>query len=308
MTAVTTSPSGRADRALFGIGLVLIAYGLFSSIDASAKWMLVLGYPAMQLAFMRYFVQLLITTGRVLYAGHEQHLWRSDHTVLVVIRGALLLGTTVGNFIALKYIQLTLTSTIFFSVPIIVCLLSGTMLGEKVGRWRWGAILFGFVGVLIAIRPFGADFHWAALISLAGVTCFAFYLLLTRHFAGEMPTDTLQFYTGLVGTIAMLPFAFYFWRWPQNLLEGALLIGIGAFSWVGHEFLIRAYRYADASVLTPYSYSFMLYLTVWSFVLFGHYPDRPTIIGAALVVTSGLVIWLREQARARSLAAAALPR
>ncbi len=299
MTAVASS--GRADRALFGIGLVLIAYGIFSSVDASAKWMLLLGYPAMQLTFMRYFVQLAITIGRVLYAGRGQHLLRSDHTMLLVIRGVLLLCTTVGNFVALKYIQLTLTSTIFFSVPIIVCLLSGTVLGEQVGRWRWGAILLGFVGVLIAIRPFGTDFHWAALISLAGVTCFAFYLLLTRHFAGEVPSDTMQFYTGLVGTIAVLPFAIYFWEWPQNLLEWVLLIGLGACAWIGHEFLIRAYRYADASVLTPYSYSFMLYLTLWSVVLFGHYPDRPTIIGAALVIASGLVIWVRE--RARGLAA-----
>ena len=294
---------GRTDHAPYGIGLVLIAYAIFSFVDTSAKWLAVIGYPALQLAFMRYAVHFVISTGRVLRAGRERSPLRSRHTALLVARGAFLLGGTVGNFVALTYIPLTLTSTILFSAPIIVCLLSGTLLGEPVGRRRWLAILLGFGGILIAIRPFGAGFHWAALSALAGAGSFAFYLLLTRRFAGVIAPDALQFYSGLVGTLSMLPFAVYFWQWPQSPLDWALLAGLGVFAWGGHEVLIRAYRYADAGVLTPYSYSFIIYLTLWSIVLFDQYPDRWTLAGAALVVTSGWVIWVRERARRRSVPA-----
>ena len=299
----SAATSGRIDRAPYGIGLVLLAYGIFSCVDPSAKWLVLFGYPALQLAFMRYAVALAISGGRVWRADRGRTILRGGHTGLLILRGAFLLAGTVGNFIALKYIPLTLTSTIFFSAPIIVCLLSGVVLGEPVGRRHWLAIWLGFVGILIAIRPFGAGFHWAALVSLAGVGGFALYLLLTRRFAGVESPDTMQFYSGLVGTLSMLPFAIYFWQWPESALHWALLIGLGVFAWGGHEVLIRAYRYADASVLTPYSYSFMIYLSAWSIILFDQYPDRWTLAGAALIVASGLIIWAQESNRRRNLSA-----
>lgn len=293
------APGVRADRAMYGIGLVLLAYGMFSTVDASVKWLVVFGYPALQLGFMRYIGHFVISTAQVLRSKRMRETLRTQHMMLVVLRGSLILGATVANFIALKYIPLTLTSTIFFSVPIIVCLLSGTMLGESVGKWRWMAILLGFCGILIAIRPFDAGFHWAALLSLAGVTSFAFYLLMTRHLAGVIASSTLQFYAGLVGTVVMLPFAIYYWQWPQTLAQWILLIGLGILAWAGHEILTRAYHYADASVLTPFSYSFMIYLTIWSIVLFDQYPDGWTLVGAGLIVFSGLLIWIRERVRLR---------
>ena len=291
-------PKAREDRALLGIGLTLLAFFQFSFVDASVKWLTLLAYPALQLAFFRYFAHAIISGVRLARNPDESLQIDKSDRWLVVLRGVLILGSTVLNFIALKYLPLTLTSTILFSSPIIVCLLSGTMLGERVGKWRWLAILFGFIGVLIAIRPFHESFHWATLVSLAAVTCFAFYLVLTRQLAGKVGPDTMQFGSGAVGFIALLPFTVMLWRTPDDLLQWALLTGLGIFAWAGHEMLTRAYRYADASVLTPYSYSFMIYLTVWSIVLFDHYPDRWTLIGAAIIVTSGLIIWVREKMHA----------
>jgi len=301
MTAIV--PRTRIDRALLGIGLILLAYGLFSTLDASVKWLVIYGYPALQLGFMRYIGHFVISTGQVLYANQLGQVLRPRHALLVVLRGALVLAATVANFIALKYIPLTLTSTIFFSVPIIVCLLSGIMLGETVGKLRWLAILLGFCGILIAIRPFNADFHWAALLAFAGTICFAFFLILTRRFAGVVSSKTLQFYAGLVGTLGMLPFAIYFWQWPDTAAQWALMCGLGVIAWSGHEILIRAYHYADASMLTPFSYSYMIYLTIWSIVLFDQYPDAWTLSGATLIVSSGLLIWFRERVRQRGVAA-----
>ncbi len=291
------------DRALYAIGLVLIANLLFSVVDASVKWLVVFGYPALMLTFMRYAGHFVISAGRIANSDNRGELFRSRHTPLLMLRGGLLLFTTIANFVALKYIPLTLTATIFFTAPIIVCLMSGVVLGEGVGRWRWFAILLGFAGVLIAIRPFDASFHWAALLSLAGVTGFAFYLLLTRHFAGLVSPDALQFHAGLVGTVTMLPFAIYFWQSPESPLHWLIMIGLGVFAWGGHEILTRAYHYADASLLAPYQYCFMIYLTAWSILLFNQYPDAWTLGGAALIVSSGLVIWFREKIRRREISA-----
>lgn len=287
------------DRALYGIGLVLLAYAMFSTVDASVKWLTVFGYSTMQLAFMRYLAHFLISATRVANNGLAWNHFRTPHPVLVVTRGACILGSTIFNFMALKYLPLTLTSTILFSAPIIVCLLSGTVLGERVGKWRWLGILLGFTGVLIAIRPFDESFHWAVILSLGSVSCFSLYLLLTRRLAGVVASDTLQFYSGLVGFVVLLPVAIIQWKSPETLQHWLMLIGLGVFAWIGHEFLTRAYRYADASVLTPYTYSFMIYLTLWSIALFNHYPDKWTITGALIIVSSGLLIWMREKISAR---------
>lgn len=289
------APKATEDRALFGIGLVLLAYAMFSMVDASAKWLAVYGYPAMQLAFMRYVAHFFISGARIVSNGWSWRYFYTKHPLLVVVRGLLILAATVFNFIALKYIPLTLTSTILFSAPIIVCLLSGTVLGERVGPWRWLAIVLGFAGVLVAIRPFDESFHWAALLSLAGATSFSFYILLTRRLSGIVASDTMQFYAGLVGCTLLFPFALVFWQEPESLAQWMLLIGLGVFAWIGHEFLTRAFGYADASLLTPYTYSFMIYLTIWSVILFDHFPDHWTMTGAAIIVSSGLLIWTRER-------------
>ena len=138
---------------MLGIGLMLVAWLVFSCIDTSAKWLALAGIPALQLSFMRYaghFVISLVLIGR---GGLRPARFASRHLLLVVIRGALLMCATVLNFIAVRYLPLTLTSTILFSAPIIICTLSWPLLGERVGLWRWSAIIVGFFGILIAIRP-----------------------------------------------------------------------------------------------------------------------------------------------------------
>ncbi len=210
------------------------------------------------------------------------------------MRSVLTLVSTVLNFVALKYLPLTLTSIILFSAPIIVCLLSVTVLGERVGKWRGLAVFSGFIGVLIAFRPFDASFHPAVFLSFLGAISFSFYLLLTRRLAAVVSTDIMQFYVGLVGCVVLIPFAVLNWKPPETSTHFAILIGLDVFAWIGHEFLTRAFRYANVSVLTPYSNSFNVYLSVWRILLFDHYPDQWTRIEAMVIVFSGLMIWIRE--------------
>ena len=287
------------DRPMLGITLILCAYFCFSLIDTGVKWLVIAGLPAMQLAFMRYAGHFVISTVYLMKSGGGMENFQTERPLLIILRSALLAGSTILNFIALNYLPLTLTSTILFLAPIIVCALSWPLLGERVGPYRWAAIVIGFGGILVAIRPFDAEFHWAAILSLGSVTCFALYNLLTRMLAGIVASDTMQFYSGLVGTVAFLPFAAVVWVNPTTGMGWFVMFMIGGFGWFGHELLTRAYGFADASRLIPFGYSFMIYLTIWSYFLFDHIPEFWTVIGALIVAASGLTIWAREVTLAR---------
>lgn len=293
MAGLATKPN--EDRPFAGIALVLVAYLLFSFVDTSSKWLAVTGLGALQLSFMRYAGHFIITFGIMAQTGFSRDVFVSDRLGLVIIRSILLMLATVLNFIAIRYLPLTITSTILFSSPIIVCILAWPLLGERVGPWRWFAICVGFVGILIVIRPFGEALHWAVFLSLGNALFFALYLILTRKLADVVAADTLQFYTGFIGTIALLPFGLAEWQNPQDAFQWMVLLGMGAFAWLGHGLLIRANNFAPASALTPIGYSFILYLTIWSYFVFGDKPDAWTIIGACIVISSGLIIWARER-------------
>ena len=289
----------KQDRALFGIILMVIAYLIFSFIDVSAKWLAIAGLPAMQLAFMRYVGHMAISTGLLVRDGDLGSLFRTKYLLVVMFRGSLLMGSTILNFIAVQYLPLTLTSTILFSAPIIICLLSWPLLGEKVGYWRWSAIMLGFIGILVTIRPFDSDFHYAAFYSLGGAFCFALYSILTRRLAGEISVDVMQFHSGFVGTVVLLPFAILSWQSPDTMMDWAIMIMLGVFGWMGHQLLTHAHSFAAANVLTTFGYSFILFLTTWSYLVFDHLPDIWTVIGASIIITSGLIIWFREMKKAK---------
>ena len=158
-------------------------------------------------------------------------------------------------------------------------------------------IIMGFAGVLVVMRPFGAEFHWAMLLSLHNALALALYSIITRKLSGVISPETMQLYMGGVGTLALLPWALWAWQTPQTGLGWALVLSLGVWAWIGHEFFARAHRFAEAGTLMPYSYTFLIYLTVASYALFGEVPDGYTGLGAFVIVASGLLIWWRENLR-----------
>ena len=298
-----TAPRPNQNRPMAGIALMLLAYLSFSCIDTSAKWLALAGIPALQLAFMRYLWHFVISAALIARNGLTLAHFGADRIGLVVARAIALMASTVLNFISVRYLPLTLTSTILFSAPLIICALSGPVLGEKVGVWRWSAVVIGFIGILVAIRPFGASFHWAVFLSLAGAFCFAAYSLMTRKLAGEVSSGTMQLYSGGVGTAVLAPFALVQWQAPAGAVDWLLLVGLGFFGWIGHEFLTRAHGFAPASLLSPFSQVFIIYLGVWSFFIFDTLPDQWTVVGALIISAASMTIWLRERRLARALLA-----
>ena len=292
----------RADRVGLGIGLILLAFLFFAAVDTTVKWLALAGLPAMQLAFMRYLVAFLLSVGRGMQHGTVFE-WQDRRVMsLVLLRGALLVLATAFNFIALGYLPLSVTSSILNSAPIILTALAVPLLGERVGPFRWAAVIVGFIGVLIVIRPFGEAFHWATLLMVVNAIAMALFAILTRLLSGRVATQTMQVYMGALGTGVLLIPAVLTWQSPATPTAWMLLFAIGGFAWVGHEFYGRAHAFAEASVLIPFNYSFIIYLTLAGLVVFGDVPDAPVLLGAAIIIGSGLVIWWRETRRKGGLA------
>jgi drug/metabolite transporter (DMT)-like permease len=209
----------------------------------------------------------------------------------------LLLGSTLLNFFALRYLQLDQALAIVFSTPFFVAILSGPMLGEWVGWRRWTAIAVGFLGVLLVARPGFGGIHPAALISLAAAMFYAAYSISTRMLSRTDSNETTLFYSNLVGAAVMLPVVPFVWTTPSDPLVILMMVVCGAFGTIGHYLLIIAHRLAPPALLAPFIYGQIVWVIILGYLVFGDVPNRWTLAGAAVVVASGLYILYREQRR-----------
>jgi len=222
-------------------------------------------------------------------------LTRTARPALQIGRSVLLLGSTMCNFAALRYLQLDEAIALVFSTPFFVAALSGPLLGEWV-RWRrWTAIAVGFVGVLVVTRPGPASFQPAALLSLSAALFYALYSLTTRMLARTDSNETTLFYSNIVGAAALLPVVPFVWTTPTDPLVIALMVSTGAIGSFGHYLLIAAHRLAPAAVLSPFIYTEIVLVIALGYLVFGDLPNRFTLAGAAIVVASGLYIVHRER-------------
>jgi len=273
---------------------MLVAFFLFVIMDTSAKWLVLAGLPALQVAFMRFLVHLIWVV--LIYAPREgAQLLQTRVRGIQLLRGALLTGATLLNFTALKYLPLPVTISIFFAGPMLVCLLSIPILGEKVGPKRFAAVAAGFAGVLVILQPWSERFDWHVIYSLGSMSCASLYFVLSRLIRGENGNGTTQFYAAIPGTLILAPLAISQWVWPENWLSWFLLVLLGSLGVFGHSLVTKAHEFAEASVLAPTVYSQILFVTVMSYLIFDMPPSFNTLIGAAIIIISGMYIWQRER-------------
>ena len=284
--------SDKPGHNLSGILLMVAAVTTFAMLDATAKYTVKSLSTAMVVCF-RYGIASAYVTILVWRMGGAR-LLVTRHRKLHAMRGLLLLGSTVFNFLALNYIQLAQTSAITFSNPLIVCVLSPWLLGERVGLRRWLAVIFGFIGVLIIVRPGTAGFHWAMTASLLSALCGALYQIATRHVGLHDQALTSLFYVTLTGALAAVPLGLADWQTPEAWQWG--LLGLAAsFGTVGHFMLTEAHRRAPASVLAPFVYTQIIPMIIIGFLAFGDVPDSWTLAGGLVVIASGLYVLYRER-------------
>ena len=265
---------------------------LFTLLDASAK--LVTQNLSMAVAvFFRYFIALLLT-GLLIWRTGGLALLKTQHPFLQILRGGFLLASTFCNFFAMSYLQLAQTAAISFTIPLWVCALSVPLLGEHVGMRRWLAVLVGFFGVLIIMRPGTHSFHWAMLVSLVTALMGALYNIVTRKVGGLDKAETSLLYVGLTGSVvAALPMITH-WQAPEGW-QWIPLVLMGIAGATGHFMLIQAHRMAPASTLAPFIYTQIIWMTIAGYILFGSIPDTGTLFGAAIVVASGIYVFNRER-------------
>jgi len=282
-----------AQNRLVGIGLVSLAYLLFTLLDGSAKW-LVGSMPVIMVVWLRFVMHALIG-GAVLFPLRGLALVRSRHLKWHALRALMFVTMTGVNFWALQYLQLTVTSSIFFTVPIVIALISASILGERLDAGRWIAILAGFAGVLAIVRPGSAEFHPAMIGSLINALIYAVFMLMTRRLAAYDSPETIQYLPAVGAALLLTPFAIAAWEWPDSALEWTVACLLGVFGAVGHHLLALAHRYAPASVTAPFLYQQVLYMAVFGYVVFGDIPAPAVGVGAAIVVSSGLYLFYRER-------------
>lgn len=294
MTSATglTAAEERQIR-LRGIALMCLAGVFFSGLDTAAK-LLVVNYAAMQIVFVRYlghFAMTVVTVGPT----KLPQLWRTDRPGLLVLRGVLLFVSTLLNFLALRHLALSETVSIMFAAPFLIAVLAGPMLGEWIGPRRWFAVLTGFLGVLIVTQPGLAGFQWPMLYSVAGACGYALYAIITRIVAATDGNPVQQFYASLVGWLPLLPVMPFIWVWPQDLASVGLMLATGIFGFIGHGMLISAHRHAPAAILSPFGYVQIIWMILLGYLVFGDIPGAANLIGAGIVIASGLYLLFRER-------------
>jgi drug/metabolite transporter (DMT)-like permease len=286
-----TAPPG-AQHHLRGILLIVAAVSTFALMDTAAKY-LSRTYPVPGIVWARYAAQTLFLVA-VLAPRLGLDLVRTRRPGLQVLRGVLLAASTMFFFSALALMPIAEAAAITFLSPLLLTAASAWLLKERVRRSAWAALLAGFAGVLIIIRPGGEVFTPAAVLAILTAVSFASYQLLTRQLAGVDSTMTTLFYSAIVGTVLLAPGLAFYWTAPETWLDAALFAALGVAASLGHFVLIRAFEHAPPSVLAPFVYTQLVAVLILGYVVFGDFPDGWSLAGMAIVVLSGAWIAARQ--------------
>jgi drug/metabolite transporter (DMT)-like permease len=281
---------------LLGLGLGGLAFGLFSGMDALIKW-LSAGYPVHQMVFSN-GVLALLPVG--IWAWRTGGLWqlRTRRLSLHVLRGLCGMIAAFLAFTAFSQMSLTGAYAIIFATPLLITALSVPVLGEQVGWRRWSAILAGFAGVLIMLRPGAETMSLGALAAVGAACASAFGALLVRKLSRTETTAAIAFYSNLTILLGMAPVLVVEHVVP-GLQDALVMAAAGLLGGIALIALISAYRCAQAALVAPFQYTQMIWGTLFGLLLFGDLPDRAVVLGASVVAASGLFILYRESALGR---------
>ena len=294
-----TAPA-RADRPFRGIVLILASTVFLGMSDVTAKY-LSATLPSIEIAWIRFLVFALIMSPAML-PGSPLYSLQSQRPGLQMLRGAALLGSSLFFISGLRFLPIAEASATGFVSPLFVTALSIVFLGESVGVRRWIATAVGLIGVLIILRPGTGAFHPAAFFPIVSALAWACTLVMTRMLSGKEHALTTMTYSSITGACIMCALVPFVWVAPSwhDVLFG---IFIGIASTAGQWIVVLAFRYADASVLAPFSYTQLLWVSILGFVIFGELPDIWTVVGAVFIVGSGLYTAHRERIRRSQLLA-----
>ena len=280
---------------LRGIALYSLAMLLFAGTDACAKYA---GQfvPVMEVVWVRFLVQVVLAV-LVFQPWRAIALYKTRRPVLQFMRGMFLAGSTIFNFLAIHQLQLDQTMSIGFSAPFITAALAGPLLGEWAGPRRWAAILVGFAGVLIITMPGFGTLKPAIFLSLAAAFSNAFYILSTRLLTRTESSAGLLLYSALIPMLVLSPISVPTITAPPSWLIGLCMFLTGALAFIGHWCLVQAHRQTAVPVLAPFMYTGLIWMILLGYLVFGDKPEPRTLVGASIIIASGLYLLYRERVR-----------
>jgi drug/metabolite transporter (DMT)-like permease len=270
----------------------MLAMLCFAGMDAMSKW-LVADYSVGQMMWIRYILLCLFAWFVVRRQGLRTA-FRTTRPVLQIVRSLIAVVEGAMFVLAFRYLPLADTHAVAATSPLIVIALGVLFLGERAGPARWLAVAAGFVGVLLIVRPGFRSLEWPLLLPLVGAVMWAGYQILTRLASLSDSPGTSLLWSAVVALIATSFVGPVYWTWPSPL-AWTLMIVISLMGAVAHYALIKALDYAEAGAVQPFAYTLLVWVTILGFVLFGDVPDVWTILGAAIVVASGLYTWHHDR-------------
>lgn len=280
-----------------GILLIVAATGLFVLMDSIAKH-LAQWYPMPGVIWARYLVNLGMILAWFAARGELRRVLTARPGIQLA-RGALLASSTFLYFMSLTVLPLANAAAIGFVLPLFVAALAVPMLGERLDLARALAIVAGLAGALIIVRPGSDVFTPYALLPIGMAVCNALYQVLTRKIAGSEHPLTSLVWGALVGAVLMSAAAPFYFQMPAVGWHWVLLAVVGVCASVGHYLLIRAYEFANATLLAPYTYTALVWALLLGFLLFGQLPDAWAVTGMAIIVLSGLFLAARQRLAVR---------
>ena len=269
----------------------LLAWVMLPIMDGFAKY-LSADLPVLQITWARYFFTVVFIFPLMLFFFKKYLVW-TDKPKLQLIRGLILLTANISFFYSISVISLPKALTLAFVAPLVVTAFSPFFLGESVGYRRWAAVIIGFIGSLVVIRPGFLEINLASLAALGTGIMYGFYLIITRKLStSDNPLLTLLL-TGVVGAIIASTFMPFVWVSP-TFNQWSIMVAIGLFACIGHLFIILSLKFADASKLAPFSYFEIVTNIIIAYYFFGDFPDSWTFLGLFIIVFSGIYISRRE--------------
>ncbi|MDR1935270.1 MAG: DMT family transporter [Candidatus Accumulibacter sp.] len=270
-----------------GIALVLVSMLLFVIHDALSKY-LTRHYPVSELLWARYLVHVAFMLA-VFGPRMRLNLVRTRRPVLQVVRALFLLGTAFLFMTGLRYLPLADTTAINFLAPLLVAALSAPLLGEKVEPRNWLAIVIGFGGVLVIVRPGGGMLQPAALFPFFSACCTSLYQIITRKFRGSENPVTTHFITGLTGAVITGLTWQSSWTTPAPI-HAVMMICMGLVVGIGHYLLIEVFQRMTPAVAAPFTYTQLVWAMAFGLLFFGEIPDTGSLLGSLIIVASGIYL------------------
>lgn len=281
-----------SDRPLIGIAFMALGVSVVPMMDGIAKG-LADDYAVLQIVWARFAFHLLWLLPFLLWHGHGRSVLAPRLPALQILRGVFLLGATVCYFSAIALMPIADALALLFISPMVVTLLAPIVLGERVGIWRWSAVVAGFIGALIVVRPGFGVFQTASVLALGAGVLHGCYLLTTRRLAGSTNPMVTLFYTGAIGLLGISLAMPVVWV-PPTPVDWSWMVVMGGLAAGGHFLIIKGFERAPAPVVAPVAYAEIVAATAVGWFAFGDFPAAWTWVGIVVIVTSGLVISIRE--------------